>query len=154
MDINILNYNILKRNEEKMEGKIIKHEVETIDFMIDNKSLLKLIVNQHGGHNDYMGCFSKDWNKLNEHSGNILLLRKEPDTKIKHIAIYVCPECADINCGAYCCKVEKTDELYVWKDFTYENDYEPEIIVDNIGPFYFNKKEYERIIMDIIKKFV
>jgi hypothetical protein len=148
---NEINYTFFKRNEEK-SNKIIRHGVETIDFIIDSKPLLNILVNKsNGGHNDYMGCFSKGWDKLNNDSKNKLLLKKEPDTTDGRTAIYVCPECADIGCGAYCCKIEKTNELYIWKDFAYENGYEDAIIIDKIGPYYFDKKDYEELILKISK---
>jgi hypothetical protein len=67
--INELGYNIFTRKREESNCEIIKHEVETVDFMIDNKSLLELIINEYNGHNehnDYMGCFNKGWNSLYE----------------------------------------------------------------------------------------
>jgi hypothetical protein len=142
--INELNYKFFARREGKSKRKI-----ETIDFIIDNYSLLDLFINEDGGHNDFMGCFSKGWDKLNECSKNKLLLKMQPETIDGRMALYVCPECADIGCGAYCCKIEKTDDFYIWKDFAYENNYEDARIINNIRPFYFNKIAYEEIILKL-----
>ena len=147
--MNELNYVFLTRQEEISNNNIIKHKVETIDFIIDNNSLLDLIINKHGGDNDFMGCFSKGWNKLNENSKNKLLNKLEPETANGRMAIYICPECGDIGCGAYCCKIEKTNGMYIWKDFAYENNYEEAKIINNIGPFYFNEIMYENIILKL-----
>ncbi|MDR2494760.1 MAG: hypothetical protein LBD24_06015 [Spirochaetaceae bacterium] len=147
--VNELHYSLFKRNEEKRNNKIITHEVETIDFMIDNKSLLHILVNEFDGNNDYMGCFSKGWNKLNEESKNKLLLKKEPDTTDGRIMVYVCPECADIGCGALCCKINTFEEFYVWNDFAYENNYEEAKRIKAVGPYYFNRKSYEELIITL-----
>ena len=147
--MNELNYVFFIRQEEISNNNIIKHKVETIDFIIDNNSLLDLIINKHGGDNDFMGCFSKGWNKLNENSKNKLLNKLEPETANGRMAIYICPECGDIGCGAYCCKIEKTNGMYIWKDFAYENNYEEAKIINNIGPFYFNEIMYENIILKL-----
>jgi hypothetical protein len=50
------------------------------------------------------------------------------------MAIYICPECGDIGCGAYCCKIEKINGMYIWKDFSYENNFEEARIINNISP--------------------
>ena len=147
--MNELNYVFFIRQEKISNNNIIKHKVETIDFIIDNNSLLDLIINKHGGDNDFMGCFSKGWNKLNENSKNKLLNKLEPETANGRMAIYICPECGDIGCGAYCCKIEKTNGMYIWKDFAYENNYEEAKIINNIGPFYFNEIMYENIILKL-----
>ena len=150
---NELNYIIFKRNDEKINNEIIKHGAKTVDFLVDNTSLLNILINEHGGHNDYMGCFSKGWNELNNDSKNKLLLKKEPDTTDGRIKMYVCPECGDIGCGVFCCKIEKTNEFYIWKDFAYENGYEDAKIINKIGPYYFDKIVYEKLILELSRKF-
>jgi hypothetical protein len=111
-ELNELNYKIFTRQEEKSDNNsILKHKVKTIDFIVGNNSLLDLLVKENGGHNDFMGCFSKGWNKLNENSKNKLLNKIEPETINGRMAIYVCPECADIGCGAYCCKIETMEGI-------------------------------------------
>jgi hypothetical protein len=145
---NELDYNIFKRQEEKSGKNIIKHGVETIDFMIDGNSLLEKLT-ENDGNNDFIGCFSKGWNKLNEKSKNQLLVKTKPETKNGRVLIYVCPECGDISCGALCCKIKKGNGLYIWNDFAYENDYEEEIINKNIGIFYFKEKKYEEMIIKL-----
>jgi hypothetical protein len=149
--VNELNYRFLTRQEEKSNGNIIKHKVETIDFLIDNNSLLDLLVKEYGGHDDYMGCFGKEWKILNENSKKKLLLKIKPETINGRIAIYVCPECADIGCGAFCCEIEKINENYIWKNIAYENNNEDAKILEKIGTFYFNKNKYEEIIFELSK---
>jgi hypothetical protein len=145
--VNELNYKIFIRKEKKSNGNIIKHKLETIDFIIDNNSLLNLLV-KYGGHNDLMGCFAKGWKTLNENSKEKLLLKLKPETINGRMAIYVCPECADIGCGAFCCEIEESNENYVWKNFAYENNYEDAKILD-VGSFCFNKNKYEKIILEL-----
>jgi hypothetical protein len=149
--INELGYKYFTRQEQKINGDIVIHKVETIDFLIDNNSLLDLLVREYGGHNDFMGCFAKREKRMNENSKNKLLLKIKPETINGRMAIYVCPECADIGCGAYCCEIKKTNEYYVWKNFAYENYHEDAKLLENIGSFYFNKNKYEDIIFELSK---
>lgn len=150
--MNELSYTIFTRAGEKMNRTIVKHKVETIDFLIDNNSLLSMLVRKFGGHGDYAGCFSKGWASLNKDSKAKLLLEKGSDTADGRIAVYVCPECADIGCGAFCCNIEQMDDYYIWKDFAYENDYEDARIIHGMGPYCFNKILYEKLIIKIFKE--
>lgn len=54
-------------------------------------------------------------------------------------ALYVCPECGDLGCGAYTALVVRENGYVVWKDFGFDNrveDFEP------IGPFIFDYYDY------------
>jgi hypothetical protein len=40
-------------------------------------------------------------------------------------AMYVCAECGDLGCGAVTAVVEVDGDKIVWREFGYQNDYEP-----------------------------
>ena len=140
----VLNFKVLFR-KGSANGCIV-HESYSCDFIIDGVSLLDMIVENAGGHKDFMGCFARGWHNMNEHSLRQLLLQDNPETESGRSLIYVCPECADIGCGAYGCKITKSGDAYTWSDFAYENGYEEPQIVDGIGPFEFNEENYEAVI--------
>jgi hypothetical protein len=89
---------------------------------------------------------SRNWDSLNNHSKRQLLKLETPETESGRSLIYVCPECADIGCGAFGCKITKKDGIYIWSDFAYENGYEDPKLIQGIGPFDFKEKEYENVI--------
>ncbi|WP_460235004.1 hypothetical protein [Aurantivibrio plasticivorans] len=122
------------------------HESHSCDFTINNQSLLDLIVQVAGGHKDFLGCFARGWDYLNKQSIQQLLLESEPETESGRCLIYVCPECADIGCGAYACKITKSGNSYMWSDFAYENGYEEPRPVNGVGPFEFNAENYISVI--------
>ncbi|WP_215426361.1 hypothetical protein [Agarivorans albus] len=136
-----LSLNILHR-----KGSDNTHESFSSDFMINGQSLLTDIVRSAGGQGDFLGCFARGWDNLNDHSLKQLLLQAPPETESGRSLIYVCPECADIGCGAYGCKITKTDNEYIWSNFAYENGYEEPELIHGIGPFKFNVTEYENVI--------
>ena len=105
-------------------GSDSKTESLSADFTIDGRSLLEIVAEIEGWHGDYMGCFSRGWEGLNEASKAQLLLLSDPETEEGRRLIYVCPECADIGCGAIACVVTRDAEDYLWADFAYENGYE------------------------------
>ena len=141
----VLDYKVLFRKGHQENGRVTVHESYSCDFVIDGNPMLDRIVKELGGHKDFLGCFARGWHKLNEHSLKQLLLQEKPETESGRSLIYVCPECADIGCGAFGCKITKTEDSYVWGDFAYENGYEdPQPIA--IGPFEFAAENYESVV--------
>lgn len=137
----VLGLNILHRERSNNA-----HESYSSDFTINVKSLLAYLVSNGGGHSDFLGCFARNWDNLNKHSLKQLLLQAPPETESGRSLIYVCPECADIGCGAYGCKITKIGEEYIGSDFAYENGYEEPELIHGIGPFKFSVTEYEALV--------
>ena len=136
----------IKHREGSEDNGMVVHESYSSDFTIDGKSLLAELVSESGGHDDFLGCFARGWDKLNKHSLKQLLLQEPPETASGRSLIYVCPECADIGCGAYGCKINKVGEEYIWSEFAYENGYEEPESIKSVGPFKFSVTEYESVV--------
>jgi hypothetical protein len=145
-----LDFKIMHREGIEADDYVV-HERYSVDFTIDGDSLLKMIVDIDKGNSDYLGCFARNWDNLNEHSKKQLLLVDAPETESGRRLIYVCPECADIGCGAYGCKISKLKDSYIWSDFAYENGYEDPVVIDSIGPFEFEILNYESVIKQAMK---
>ena len=139
-----LDFRVLHRKGSKSWGVVT--ESYSVDFIIDGKSLLEAILENFDGGDDYLGCFARDWDLLNAHSERQLFKLDAAETKCGRSLIYVCPECADIGCGALGCKIAKENGKYIWSDFAFENGYEEPTPIPEIGPFEFNESEYEEII--------
>ncbi|WP_353220639.1 hypothetical protein [Salinisphaera sp. S4-8] len=141
----MLDFRVLYRPGNESGGCKVR-ESYSCDFTIDGNSLLKAIIRAAGDHKDFLGCFARGWTNLNEHSLKQLLLKERPETESGRSLIYVCPECADIGCGAYGCKITKSGGTYVWSDFAYENGYEEPDPIAGLGPFEFSADNYEKVI--------
>ena len=115
-------------------------------FIIDGISLLMMLPDVAGGHDDFMGCIVHGYTKQNAEAARRLLVSDTPDTESRRVMLYVCPECGDIGSGAYTVRVEKHTEKYIWKDFVYENGYDEARPLESIGPFSFDGASYEQII--------
>ncbi len=65
--------------------------------------------------------------------------------------IYVCPECGDIGCEAIAAQVKEDNGLNVWRDFGYENNYDPSTPdlkkYATTGPYLFNTVEYQQTLI-------
>lgn len=120
-------------------------EQRYLDFVIDGQSLGTLL---HCG--DMIGCLG--WGRLvyEAEMADVLLLKKPSPLETGRVMLYVCPECGDIGCGAITALVEQTEDYFVWRDFGYENDYDPELpgLTEyiEVGPFRFGKAEYQQVL--------
>jgi hypothetical protein len=63
-------------------------------------------------------------------------------------ALYVCPMCGDLGCGAVSAVIERDGADVVWRDFGWQTDDEPEPIegYPHIGPFRFDAVRYASVI--------
>ena len=141
----MFNLKILYRKGSNENG-ITTQESYSSDFTIENQSLLMLLTKAGSDQPDYLGCFARGWEKLNKHSLDQLLLNEPPETESGRSLIYVCPECADIGCGAYGCKIKLVNDKYIWSDFAYENGYEDPELLNDVGPFEIEASEYRSVV--------
>jgi len=79
-----------------------------------------------------------------------LLLQRSPDFPPNRYALYVCPECGDLSCGAISAVIERTGDVAVWRDFGYQNDYESgppdRRHIEQLGEYRFDWNGYEATI--------
>lgn len=62
---------------------------------------------------------------------------------------YACALCGDLGCGAVTAVVEVQGDKVVWRDFGYQNDYEPfeqDDIFGGVGPFTFDRDAYSAVL--------
>lgn len=147
MDISPLTLQPLLRPGSDLNGCAVAERC-SIDFLINQCSLLNTLVTAGGDHSDYMSCFVKGFPEANDLSCARLLLREPAGTESGRVLLYVCPECGDISCGAYSVQVSQSDDGFTWYAFAYENGYEEPVIIDGVGPFAFEKHAYEATIIN------
>lgn len=147
MDTNSLTFQQLFRPGSYSNGCTVAERC-SIDFLINERSLLIALVTAAGDHSDYMGCFVKGLPEPNNLSNSRLLLRDHAETESGRILLYLCPECGDIGCGSYSVHVRQNDDCFTWESFAYENGYEEPLIIEGVGPFTFEKHAYEAAIND------
>lgn len=140
--MDVLTHSLLFRAGSN-SGSISVQERTSIDFHVNDTSLLASLIAQSGGKSDLMGCIVKGDTTQNAATVARLMTEGLPDTKSGRVIIYTCPECKDIGCGAYSAKIQRTEKNYIWREFAYENGYEDPVPIKDIGPFYFEKTQYE-----------
>lgn len=121
------------------------------DFTVNGHSLLKMLekLSRDQQKSDLIGCFIAGMPKdLQKQKHLQLLCQAPPDTTSGRIMLYVCPECADLGCGAYTLRIDKENGHYKWFDFAYENGYENPVEIPHTGVFLFEAITYEKAIED------
>ena len=119
-----------------------------LDFVIDGVPLSsRLSV-------DFISPFG--WLTPRDHEAAIdrLLGNSPPDMPNGRNTLYICPECADIGCGAVTLIVESGPDHIIWKDFGFENNYENVVHTagfEDIGPFTFDVRQYRELFGRILQ---
>ncbi|RTM15248.1 MAG: hypothetical protein EKK33_01330 [Bradyrhizobiaceae bacterium] len=120
-----------------------KMERYTFDFVVNGQSLLAVT----GASNfDLSGCLSVPQRepelalRLNDEFAQ--RLTSVPVGGSHRVALYVCPECGDFECGAITALVSRSDGFVHWSDFAYENGDDSEIKLSTVGPFAFDWISY------------
>ena len=117
-----------------------------LDFIVDDKSLSEMV----GDQISCLGWFVAD---ENVRAVRKLLLEEPAELPDNRRALYVCPECGDLGCGAVSLVVEVVGNKIIWRDFGYENDYEGVVHREGfeaLGPFAFNRTDYENVIKEAL----
>ena len=135
----------LSINKLVRSGRGSKTKRTSIDFIIDGESLLDKLSTASDGHSDYMGCFVKGIDNKSQ-IYNKLTCTDNSELEDGRTLLYICPECGDIGCGAYAARINKINNQYIWQDFAYVNGYEEAVVIDGLGPYYFNSDDYEHAI--------
>lgn len=130
------------RKGETYKNGSSKTERKYLDFIVSGQSLGQIFEILDF---DLIGTFG--WSDNMENEINLIeefMGKTNPKIRTGRTCFYVCPECGDIGCGAITAKIEVSDDIVIWKDFGYENDYSEADLnrYKGIGPFYFNKEQY------------
>ena len=133
----------------------------SLDFVLDGQSLLTKLASAEDGKqyesldlltDGFMGCFVKGFESDNISKCEQLIDLLKPDTEEGRYLLYICPECGDIACGAYGAKIRRTENMFEWYDFAYENGYEPALKLPSLGPFIFSHTEYAAMLQSAVSE--
>lgn len=113
-----------------------------LDFVIDGVKLSSRL------NVDFISPFG--WLDAEDQQESIdrLLGKIPPDMPHGRTMLYICPECADIGCGAVTLSVQREAGAIIWKEFGIENNYEDVVHTEgfeDIGPFTFDGRQYHKL---------
>jgi hypothetical protein len=67
------------------------------------------------------------------------------------VALFVCPECGDLGCGAVTALVSRRAHSVRWSDFAFENDYDSLSPIDGVEVFEFEWPQYKSAIESAVE---
>jgi hypothetical protein len=157
-----LDFAILHRPGEK-GPETIKHERYSVDFLVNGASLFEVT---EAGERDLCGCFwaaddSEHVKAMNRSVAKEFTLQQPTEIRGadgaivgNRVALFVCPECAGLGCGAITLEVARDGNIARWSRFAYQNDWFLENgetwddfeCYASIGPFEFDWESYKSVI--------
>jgi len=139
--MNTLSYKWVTRQGMK-KGIVVVHERKYIDFLVDGLSVKELFSNEYSDKITMLGW--TEYRTDDELMIEEFLKQNTPSLKSGRTIIYGCPECGDLGCGAITAEIVEMKDRFIWKDFSYENEYERNPIENSkhITQFEFDKQQY------------
>ena len=147
--LNTLTLQLAHRDEEILPSGGRRTGRNYLDYFISGTSLSELL---NASNHDLIGSLGWGLNQEAEWQDIDLFLGKEVSTSVvNRVSLFVCPECGELGCGAITVRVAWQNNLMVWSDFGFENGIdEPDMSeFKHIGPFYFEKRQYEAVFESI-----
>jgi hypothetical protein len=118
-----------------------------LDYVVNGVSLYE----RHGM--DFISCLGWLDPNQDEHAAQRLLGKAEPDLEAR-VAIYICPECGDLDCGAITSKIELEGGDVLWRgmafssiDWSEESWRHDQSGFDDLQELRFPVSNYEKAIL-------
>lgn len=139
-----------ERPGEILKGGGRKTRREFLDFVVNGVSLRE-IVKEENPYTDVVSCL---WLPVVDTVDvGRLLLEEDSVLENGYRALYVCPECGDLGCGAVTVKVEMDQQTVTWRNFTWQTNYDEGYRLDRfdaLGDIVFDRHAYEDILWGLL----
>jgi hypothetical protein len=146
MPTSILNIRALSRPAKQHGGGAIPSERQSWDFVVDGRSLRSVWSDR-----DVAGVLG--WGTPETRAEAAAKLRGEvpPDYIPNRVAIFVCPECGDLGCGAVTVSIIHERNTVTWSDFRWEVNWFADhpneaTVLYELGPFVFSVMDYTEVL--------
>ncbi len=125
-------------------GNPAKKERYTFDFVVNGQSLFA-VTGAYGF--DLSGCLSvpqREPELALRLNGELVqrLTSAVPCGGGHRVALYICPECGDLACGAITALVSRSEGVVHWSEFAHEDGDDSETKLLEVGPFAFDWTSY------------
>ncbi|PAF30364.1 oxidoreductase [Paenibacillus sp. 7516] len=135
--INVLETQPSSRYDELDPAQEGNKNTTFADLIIDGKSLYQMLK-----RHDLVPALGWGTEENQKQMIQYFLLKEPHEYLYYRYPILVCPWCGDEECGYISVKVDREEDVVIWKDFMLEHKNQPL----NIGPFYFVWENYEKVI--------
>ena len=125
-------------------GSGSKMERRFFDFIVDGVSLLSKCLEKGF---DEVGCLGWGGQAIHSEAQARLLDESPGDFDDGRVALFVCPECGDLGCGAVSIRLRREGQSVVWDEIGWQTNYEEGWnAIDDLGPYSFDFKQYRAAI--------
>ncbi len=122
-------------------GSVTKTERRFFDFVVDGVSLHSICLAK--GY-DEVGCLGWGGQAIHSEAGARLLAEVPGDFADGRVALFVCPECGDLGCGAVSARIRRDGQSILWEEFGWQTNYEEEWHpIEDLGPYSFDFEQYK-----------
>jgi hypothetical protein len=120
------------------------------DVVVDSQSLYA-VVRSEGL--DFISAILLDYPHIARPAVSRLLGDEPPDAPAGRVALYICPECGDLGCGAVTVKINRSDDKVEWSAWGYQNNYEDDITpLRGFADVTFRRQDYERVLRALLAR--
>ena len=117
---------------------------EILDFVVSGRSLYRELVSR--GY-DLIPRTGPLLVPTDVTTRELLLLERDGDTPRGRVALYFCPLCGDLACGAVSVRILRDASAITWVDFAieydgFEEDEDTFQILPRLGPYKFDEVQY------------
>ena len=148
----------LRRGEALRYGGY-RTQVEFLDFVVDGVRFGETLRGRDGGAtvvSDLVSVLVPGWpGGFLDRQARRLLGQEPAELDDGRLALYVCPECGDLGCGAVTVTVRRTANEVVWADPGWQTDYDPDIDAEGLtglGPFRFERRQYDAVLTQVLDR--
>ncbi len=142
----------LWRTGERCDDGSLRTARHSWDFVVDGVSL-----RSHWQDRDLAGVLG--WGRADVEREAAAKLRGDarPDYLPNRVAIFVCPECGDLGCGAVTVGVTREEEMVTWNDFRWEVNWfadrpDESTVYYEVGPFRFGYDTYVKVLSQALSQ--
>jgi len=116
------------------------------DFVVDGV-VLSGVVRKMADLISVLGWGAKN---VQDDAVNRLLLSLPSEFPDNRYALFVCPECGDMSCGAVTAVIERDGDSVVWRDWGFQNNYDGNPStrdhLESLGEYHFLWADYQKAI--------
>lgn len=127
------------------DGNVARHpESHYLDFVIDGQRLAHRLPVARG----MATPLNRAWLPSVENAV-LELLGKRPTAGLEagRVSLFVCGECGDLGCGAVTAALDMDPDRITWRQFAWENGYEPAEPIENApASIAFGTADYEKVL--------
>lgn len=114
-----------------------------LDYVVDGASMYSAIV--EAGLDD-IGRLGWGDSEMHRAGQDCLLGVHPPEFASDQVALFVCPECGDLGCGAVTAQIRRRSDTVTWERIAMKTIGQWRVDPLDLGPYTFDREAYDAVI--------